>query len=64
MLNVDELEVHVRLGGDAPVKMFDRHANLAGVQIINYRTDDAQKWLLLVCMNFFKTFLFEISMNS
>lgn len=35
-------------GADAPVKMFDRHASLAGVQIINYRTDEALKWLVLV----------------
>ena len=32
----------------APKKVFDRHANLAGSQIINYRTDAAKNWLLLV----------------
>ena len=30
------------------VKMFDRHSNLAGCQIINYRTDGKMKWLLLI----------------
>ena len=35
-------------GDSQPQKMFDRHSNLAGCQIINYRTDDAQKWLLLI----------------
>lgn len=29
------------------MKMFDRHSSLAGCQIINYRTDAKQKWLLL-----------------
>ena len=28
--------------------MFDRHSTLKGCQIINYRTDEAMKWLLLV----------------
>lgn len=28
--------------------MFDRHSNLAGSQIINYRTDESVKWLLLI----------------
>ena len=32
----------------APVKMFDRHQDLTGAQIINYRTDHTRKWLLLV----------------
>jgi len=30
-----------------PIKMFDRHASLSGCDIVNYRTDEAQKWLLL-----------------
>ena len=35
--------------GDAlPQKVFDRHSTLKGCQIINYRTDEAMKWLLLV----------------
>ena len=38
----------IHQGADAPVKMFDRHASLAGVQIINYRVDAALKWLVLV----------------
>jgi hypothetical protein len=28
--------------------MFDRHSSLAGCQIINYKTDKNQKWLLVV----------------
>ncbi|XP_041347911.1 clathrin heavy chain 1 isoform X2 [Gigantopelta aegis] len=35
-------------GESMPVKMFDRHSNLAGCQIINYRTDAKQQWLLVV----------------
>ncbi|VDD80563.1 unnamed protein product [Mesocestoides corti] len=31
-----------------PVKMFDRHSSLANTQIINYRTDESCKWLLLI----------------
>jgi clathrin heavy chain len=33
---------------EAPVKVFDRHASLAGNQIINYRTTPDEKWLVLV----------------
>ncbi|KAF9417376.1 hypothetical protein HW555_005473 [Spodoptera exigua] len=40
---------HWSMEGDStPVKMFDRHASLADCQIINYRTDPKQQWLLLV----------------
>ncbi|KAG8146272.1 putative Clathrin heavy chain protein [Naja naja] len=40
---------HWTMEGDTlPQKMFDRHASLAGCQIINYRTDENQKWLLLI----------------
>lgn len=40
---------HWSMEGDSlPQKMFDRHASLAGCQIINYRTDENQKWLLLI----------------
>lgn len=28
--------------------MFDRHSSLAGCQIINYRTDKNQQWLILI----------------
>jgi len=35
-------------GDSQPVKMFDRHSSLAGCQIINYRTDVKQQWLLLI----------------
>jgi clathrin heavy chain len=31
-----------------PQKVFDRHASLAGAQIINYRTTPDEKWLVLV----------------
>ena len=30
-----------------PQKMFDRHASLSGCDIVNYRCDESQKWLLL-----------------
>ncbi|KAM0791024.1 hypothetical protein ACM66B_004322 [Microbotryomycetes sp. NB124-2] len=33
---------------DAPVKVFDRHASLAGNQIINYRVTPDEKWLVLI----------------
>lgn len=33
---------------DAPVKVFDRHASLAGNQIINYRATPDEKWLVLI----------------
>eukprot|EP00252_Welwitschia_mirabilis_P023463 TRINITY_DN662_c0_g1_i4.p1 TRINITY_DN662_c0_g1~~TRINITY_DN662_c0_g1_i4.p1 ORF type:complete len:1707 (+),score=385.71 TRINITY_DN662_c0_g1_i4:318-5438(+) len=40
---------HWSLEGDSePVKMFDRTANLAGNQIINYRCDPSEKWLVLI----------------
>ncbi|VVC88783.1 unnamed protein product [Leptidea sinapis] len=40
---------HWSMEGDStPVKMFDRHTSLAECQIINYRTDPKQQWLLLV----------------
>ncbi|MCI38494.1 clathrin heavy chain 1-like, partial [Trifolium medium] len=31
-----------------PVKVFDRTANLANNQIINYRCDPTEKWLVLI----------------
>ncbi|XP_077291324.1 clathrin heavy chain [Arctopsyche grandis] len=40
---------HWSMEGDStPVKMFDRHVTLKDCQIINYRTDPKQIWLLLV----------------
>ncbi|XP_019489711.1 PREDICTED: clathrin heavy chain 2, partial [Hipposideros armiger] len=40
---------HWSMEGDSqPMKMFDRHASLAGCQMIHYRTDEHQKWLLLI----------------
>ncbi|XP_022902707.1 clathrin heavy chain [Onthophagus taurus] len=40
---------HWSMEGDSqPVKMFDRHSSLNSCQIINYRTDPKQNWLLLV----------------
>ncbi|XP_072538114.1 clathrin heavy chain 2 isoform X2 [Salminus brasiliensis] len=48
-LVTDTAVYHWSMEGDSqPVKMFDRHASLAGCQIINYRTDEPQKWLLLI----------------
>jgi clathrin heavy chain len=40
---------HWPMEGDSlPQKMFDRHSSLTGCQIINYRTDAKQTWLLLI----------------
>lgn len=40
---------HWGMEGDSqPTKMFERHASLAGCQIINYRTDHKAQWLLLI----------------
>uniref|UniRef100_A0A5F8H8F9 Clathrin heavy chain n=1 Tax=Monodelphis domestica TaxID=13616 RepID=A0A5F8H8F9_MONDO len=48
-LVTDTAVYHWSMEGDSqPLKVFDRHASLAGCQIINYRTDDHQKWLLLI----------------
>lgn len=45
----DTAVYHWSMEGDSqPQKMFDRHTNLSGCQIINYRTDAKQQWLLLV----------------
>ncbi|CAF0746769.1 unnamed protein product [Didymodactylos carnosus] len=35
-------------GESQPVKVFDRHQSLQGCQIINYRTDEALQWLLVI----------------
>ncbi|KAK6135795.1 hypothetical protein DH2020_030490 [Rehmannia glutinosa] len=35
-------------GESEPVKMFDRTANLANNQIINYKCDPSEKWLVLI----------------
>ena len=35
-------------GDAAPVKVFDRHANLAAHQIINYMASSDEKWLVVV----------------
>lgn len=40
---------HWSVEGDSqPVKVFDRHQNLNGCQIINYRVNSEEKWMLLV----------------
>ncbi|EFJ13237.1 hypothetical protein SELMODRAFT_157554 [Selaginella moellendorffii] len=40
---------HWSIEGDSePVKVFDRTANLSGNQIINYRCDPSEKWLVLI----------------
>ncbi|KZV23799.1 clathrin heavy chain 1-like [Dorcoceras hygrometricum] len=36
------------LGDSEPVKMFERTANLANNQIINYKCDPSEKWLVLI----------------
>lgn len=35
-------------GTSEPIRMFERHPNLAACQIINYRADPAEKWLILI----------------
>jgi clathrin heavy chain len=35
-------------GESQPIKIFDRNANLAGAQIINYRVNSEEKWCLLI----------------
>ncbi|EHB14914.1 Clathrin heavy chain 2 [Heterocephalus glaber] len=48
-LVTDTTGYHWSMEGDSqPIKMFDRHASLAGYQMIHYRTDAYQKWLLLI----------------
>ncbi|CAB3402575.1 unnamed protein product [Caenorhabditis bovis] len=45
----DTAVYHWSIEGDAPpIKMFDRHQSLAGTQIINYRADADNVWLVLV----------------
>ncbi|KAG0004877.1 hypothetical protein BGZ79_007776 [Entomortierella chlamydospora] len=40
---------HWSMEGDSqPVKVFDRHASLSGNQIINYRVNSDEKWMVLV----------------
>ncbi|TPX38293.1 hypothetical protein SmJEL517_g00095 [Synchytrium microbalum] len=40
---------HWSMEGDSqPIKVFDRHPSLAGSQIINYRVNSDEKWLLLI----------------
>ena len=38
-------------GAGDPVKVFDRHIDLASAQMINYRADSTQQWLVLVGMS-------------
>lgn len=48
----------------APAKLFERHASLSGSQIINYRVNSDEKWMVLVgiaaavgiAKNFFNVF--------
>ncbi|CAI9724427.1 clathrin heavy chain 1 isoform X2 [Octopus vulgaris] len=48
-LVTDTAVYHWGMEGDSqPLKMFDRHSSLAGCQVINYRTDEKQQWLLLI----------------
>ena len=40
---------HWSIEGEAgPVKVFDRHATLAGSQIINYKVSQDEKWMVLI----------------
>ncbi|KAF4365735.1 hypothetical protein G4B88_009458 [Cannabis sativa] len=41
-------ELSMTVGESEPVKMFERTANLASNQIINYRCDPTEKWLVLI----------------
>ncbi|KAF4363466.1 hypothetical protein F8388_016594 [Cannabis sativa] len=43
-----KLKSHVVPEQTEPVKMFERTANLANNQIINYRCDPTEKWLVLI----------------
>ncbi|XP_070571438.1 clathrin heavy chain 1 [Ptychodera flava] len=48
-LVTDTAVYHWTMEGDSqPSKVFDRHSSLNGCQIINYRTDQKQQWLLLI----------------
>ena len=48
-LVTDTSVYHWSMEGDSqPVKMFERHSSLNNCQIINYRTDPKQQWLLLI----------------
>ena len=52
---------HWTMEGDSqPVKMFDRHQSLQGCQIINYRTDEALQWLLVIGMTDYFQVIFDI----
>uniref|UniRef100_H2ZKQ9 Clathrin heavy chain n=1 Tax=Ciona savignyi TaxID=51511 RepID=H2ZKQ9_CIOSA len=47
--SIFSLSIYIFTGdSQQPVKMFDKHPSLANCQIINYRTDAKQKWLLLI----------------
>jgi clathrin heavy chain len=46
---INALRLKILVVGDSqPLKVFDRHSSLTGCQIINYRTDDKQQWLLVI----------------
>lgn len=46
--NIHNILFFILLGESTPVKMFERAANLANNQIINYRCDPSEKWLILI----------------
>ena len=48
MVHLVAKSLYYIIGDTQPQKVFERHSSLAGSQIINYRTDDAQTWLLLI----------------
>jgi clathrin heavy chain len=35
-------------GDSSPIKVFERHASLTGSQIINYRVNSDEKWMVLI----------------
>ena len=48
-LVTDTAVYHWSMEGDSqPVKVFDRHQSLVGAQIINYRVNTDEKWMVLV----------------
>ncbi|XP_064613510.1 clathrin heavy chain 1 [Liolophura sinensis] len=48
-LVTDTAVYHWSMEGDSqPQKIFDRHSSLSGCQIINYRVDAKQQWLLVI----------------
>lgn len=48
-------------GSSSPVKVFDRHASLANCQIINYKVNPEENWMVLIGISAqVCTFIFEL----